>query len=79
MKRPSGPATSTPIRDSSGSEQITQLNELDRSLTLLLLDGFSFKEMAEALGMSESNVGVRIHRIKAHLAAQSTKESQHAT
>jgi RNA polymerase sigma-70 factor, ECF subfamily len=60
-------------------EQITQLNELDRSLTLLLLDGFSYKEMADALGMSETNVGVRIHRIKAHLTAQSTKESKHAT
>jgi RNA polymerase sigma-70 factor (ECF subfamily) len=46
-------------------EQIAQLNELDRSLTLLLLDGFSYKEMADALGMSETNVGVRIRRIKA--------------
>jgi RNA polymerase sigma-70 factor, ECF subfamily len=60
-------------------EQIAKLNELDRSLTLLLLDGFSYKEMAEALGMSDSNVGVRIHRIKAYLTAQSTKESYHAT
>jgi RNA polymerase sigma-70 factor (ECF subfamily) len=60
-------------------EQITQLNELDRSLTLLLLDGFSYKEMADALGMSETNVGVRIHRIKAYLTAQSTKEYKHAT
>jgi RNA polymerase sigma-70 factor, ECF subfamily len=61
------------------SEQITQLNELDRSLTLLLLDGFSYKEMADALGMSETNVGVRIHRIKAYLTAQSTKEIEHGT
>ena len=60
-------------------EQIRQLNELDRSLTLLLLDGFSYKEMADALGLSETNVGVRIHRIKAHLTAQSTKEFKHAT
>jgi RNA polymerase sigma-70 factor, ECF subfamily len=60
-------------------DEIAQLNELDRSLTLLLLDGFSYKEMADALGMSETNVGVRIHRIKAHLTAQSTKEPKHAT
>jgi RNA polymerase sigma-70 factor (ECF subfamily) len=59
-------------------EQIAQLNELDRSLTLLLLDGFSYKEMADALGMSETNVGVRIHRIKAYLTTQS-RESKHAT
>src|SRR5215470_12854619 len=30
-------------------EQITQLNELDRSLTLLLLDGFSYRDMASLL------------------------------
>ena len=59
--------------------EIRQLSELDRSLTLLLLDGFSYQEMAAALGMSETNVGVRIHRIKAHLTAQSIKESNHAT
>jgi RNA polymerase sigma-70 factor (ECF subfamily) len=53
-------------------EQIAKLNELDRLLTLLLLDGFSYKEMAESLGISESNVGVRIHRIKAYLTSQST-------
>jgi RNA polymerase sigma-70 factor, ECF subfamily len=54
-------------------EQIAQLNEVDRSLTLLLLEGFSYKEMADALGMSETNVGVRIHRIKAHLTSASTR------
>jgi RNA polymerase sigma-70 factor, ECF subfamily len=59
-------------------EQIAQLSELDRSLTLLLLDGFSYKEMADVLGISETNVGVRIHRIKAHLTSESTKESRYA-
>jgi RNA polymerase sigma-70 factor (ECF subfamily) len=59
-------------------EQIAQLNEIDRSLTLLLLEGFSYKEMADALGISEGNVGVRIHRIKAHLTSESTKERSHA-
>jgi RNA polymerase sigma-70 factor (ECF subfamily) len=53
--------------------EIAQLDEIDRSLTLLLLDGFSYKEMADALGMTESNVGVRIHRIRAHLTSESTK------
>ena len=60
-------------------DEIRQLSELDRSLTLLMLDGFSYQEMAAALGISESNVGVRIHRIKAHLAARSIKEPNHAT
>ena len=59
-------------------EQIAQLGEIDRSMALLLLDGFSYQEIADALGMSESNVGVRIHRIKAHLTRESNKESRHA-
>lgn len=59
-------------------EQIAQLNEIDRSLTLLLLDGFTYKEMADALGLSETNVGVRIHRIKTYLTARSMKEPTHA-
>jgi RNA polymerase sigma-70 factor (ECF subfamily) len=52
-------------------EQIARLNEIDRSLMLLLLDGFSYREMSNILGISESNVGVKISRIKKHLASQS--------
>jgi len=52
-------------------EQIAHLNKIDRSLTLLMLDGFSYKEMAQMLGISSSNIGVRIHRIKQHLIQQS--------
>ena len=40
---------------------------VDRSLTLLLLDGYSYREMAETLGISENYVGVKINRIKTHL------------
>ena len=58
-------------------EQIARLGEIDRSVALLLLDGFSYQEIADALGMTESNVGVRIHRIKAYLTRESTKESRH--
>jgi len=55
-------------------EQIRQLNEVDRSLTLLLLDGFSYKEMAAMLGITESYVGVKINRIKAQLTSKSGEE-----
>jgi len=55
-------------------EQIQQLNEVDRSLTLLLLDGFSYKEMAAMLGITENYVGVKINRIKAHLTGKSREE-----
>ncbi len=56
-------------------EQIAQLDHVDRSLTLLLLDGYSYREMAETLGISESYVGVKINRIKNHLK-NLTKEEQ---
>lgn len=60
-------------------EQINQLKSLDRSLTLLLLDGYSYKEMATILGLSESNVGVRINRIKKSLTEKldQTEEANH--
>src|SRR6478752_3488522 len=48
-------------------EQIAQLDHVDRSLTLLLLDGHSYREIAETLGISETHVGVKINRIKKHL------------
>lgn len=54
-------------------QQIGQLNEVDRSLTLLLLEGFSYKEMSNILGISESNVGVKIHRIKKQLSQKAKK------
>lgn len=54
-------------------EQIARLDKIDRSLCLLLLDGFSYKEMSSIAGISESYVGVRINRIKKHLSKQSEK------
>lgn len=53
--------------------EIALLDEIDRSLTLLLLDGFSYKEMGELLGISESNIGVKLHRIKKRLSERSKK------
>lgn len=47
---------------------IRQLKPLDRSLILMSLDGVSYRDMAEVLGLSESNVGVKINRIKNQLA-----------
>lgn len=57
-------------------QQLNRLNEVDRSLMLLLLDDFSYKEMAKLLGISETNVGVKINRIKKKLSAQSSSFSK---
>jgi RNA polymerase sigma factor (sigma-70 family) len=46
---------------------IRLLKPVDRSLILLSLDGFSYREMAEVLGLSESNVGAKLNRIKTQI------------
>jgi RNA polymerase sigma-70 factor, ECF subfamily len=58
-------------------EEIYRLDEIDRSITLLLLDNFSYKEMAGILGITESNVGVKINRIKKYLISKSKKYDHH--
>ena len=58
-------------------ERIAELDEGNRALALLMLDGFSYRDMAQILGLTESNVGVKINRIKAALAAQLAKEEHH--
>jgi RNA polymerase sigma-70 factor (ECF subfamily) len=55
-------------------ERIAELDEASRSLALLMLDGFSYREMSQILGLREGNVGMKINRIKAALSAQLTKE-----
>ena len=48
-------------------EAIEKLNEVDKSLIFLYLENKSHKEIAEILGISVSNVGTRIQRIKIKL------------
>ena len=55
-------------------QQIAQLKDVDRSVALLLLDGFSYKEIAAIVGITESNVGVKISRIKSALAGKRAEE-----
>ncbi|MEM7656852.1 MAG: RNA polymerase sigma factor [Bacteroidota bacterium] len=58
---------------------IDALPSLDQSLMLLYLEGCAYREMAKILGLSESNVGVKLNRIKRKLGQQlnpsSTSES----
>lgn len=44
--------------------QMAQLKEIDRLILTLLLEGCSYQEIADVTGLSMSNVGVKIKRIK---------------
>lgn len=48
---------------------IKELKELDRAIILLYLEEKNHKEIAEIIGISESNVGTKIGRIK-HILKQ---------
>lgn len=77
------PVESTADVDSSPDERlanlyaaIRSLKPVDRSLMLLFLDGLAYREMAEILGLSESNIGVKLNRIKTQLT-QTLKGKDH--
>lgn len=50
-------------------QSIRRLKEIDRAIILLYLEEKSYKEMAEILGMSVTNIGAKINRIKTQLKA----------
>ena len=49
--------------------EIRQLSKAERALILMQLDGFSYEEIGQALGLSATNVGARLTRIRQKLAA----------
>jgi len=49
---------------------INKLNEMDKALILLYLDDNKYKDIAEILGISETNVATKINRIKKILKEQ---------
>lgn len=51
------------------------LDELDRALILLYLDGHRHDTIAEILGLSESNVGTKIQRIKQRLRRDASRNA----
>ena len=54
---------------------IHQLPKTDAALVLLYLDELSYREMAEVLGISENNVGVKLNRAKKSLSELMDGES----
>ena len=49
---------------------IEQLSKLDKALILLYLDSYKYKEIAEILGITETNVATKLNRIKKSLKEQ---------
>lgn len=52
---------------------IQKLEEKDKMLTLMMLEGIAYQEISEVVGITEETLRVRIHRIKKNL----TKCVQH--
>lgn len=52
---------------------IRELRPVDRALILLYLEERSYREIGEIIGISESNTGVRLQRIKRELADRLTQ------
>jgi RNA polymerase sigma-70 factor (ECF subfamily) len=52
---------------------ISELKELDRALMLLYLEEKNGKEMAEILGLTETNIRTKINRIKERLKQRFSK------
>jgi RNA polymerase sigma-70 factor (ECF subfamily) len=52
---------------------LAQFPPLDRALVLLYLDDHSYAEIAEVLGLSETNVATKLSRIKQTLRARAKK------
>jgi RNA polymerase sigma-70 factor (ECF subfamily) len=47
---------------------IRELPKADAAAVLLYLEGMSYRQMADVLGISESNAGVKLHRAKKALS-----------
>lgn len=63
------PEIAEPWREELLFSAIRQLSEDERALIALYLDDLSYVEIAEIVGISESNIGVRLSRIKKKLKA----------
>ena len=52
---------------------ISSLSKIDKALVMLYLDDYSYKEMAEVLGITVTNIGVKMNRIKTKLKEETSK------
>jgi len=54
---------------------IRQLNLVEKGIVLLYLEGKSYQEIAEITGISASNVGTKLSRVKEKMKTQITKNT----
>lgn len=52
---------------------IGKLNTIDKTIMMLYLEDVSYKQMAEITGLTESNIGARLNRIKQRLKLKAQK------
>lgn len=55
---------------------IEGLDPLDRALVLLVLDGHSHRDIAEVLGIGESNVGTKLDRLRKRMRQRFLSEAR---
>lgn len=60
-------------------QQVETLNLLDKAIVMLYLDNKSYQEIAGIVGISESNVGTRMQRIKEKLKKQNINTPANGT
>ena len=59
--------TDQKVRQAALLAAIKQLNEIDSAIITLYLEELSYHEIADIMGISQNNVGVKINRIKLKL------------
>ena len=67
MEIPDMPARDEKENTASLHLAISKLNEIEKAIILLYLDEKSYDEISEIIGITNSNVGARINRIKTKL------------
>jgi RNA polymerase sigma factor (sigma-70 family) len=55
-------------------QQIRRLNDIDRAIIFLFLEGKGYDEIANITGFTVSNVGTRLNRIKQKIKSQIIKD-----
>jgi RNA polymerase sigma factor (sigma-70 family) len=73
LEEPAAPEPSEDVRTLLGF--VEELGPLDKALVLLYLDGNDHAEIADVLGISVSNVGTKLGRIKDKLRASFARKA----